>query len=344
MAGVFDNYESADVENEGERPEFSSDNDSDIDEDNWDDWSGLTKESGAAADYKEEAADAEDPNFVMDCDYEENLKERTHREILESTRRGKRWRKSKFAAALERKKPLFDPAKDNKSFEQYVNEYYELDCEDVIGKMKCRFRYRPVASNDFGLSTQEVLSAPDRELNSWCSLKKTCQYYRDDEEEEKDVRAYVRKGKNEALKRKILPSLFEEDPEKALEEELEKKSAKRKKRKAAGETDEVDGAGEGNKEDASEEDKESTDKKKKKKKKKKKAGSSGVSSNSNADAAGSPPAKKTARQSTSKSDKKKNEVNAQVKMQDSALEAYQINANQFKRKARKLKYKEAGKA
>ena len=55
--------------------------------------------------------DVNDPNFVMDCDFEENLKEKTQREIVESTRRGSRRRKSRFAQALERKKPSFDPEK-----------------------------------------------------------------------------------------------------------------------------------------------------------------------------------------------------------------------------------------
>ena len=44
--------------------------------------------------------DVHDPNFVMDCDFdgeEENLKEKTQREIVESTRRGSRRRKSRFA-------------------------------------------------------------------------------------------------------------------------------------------------------------------------------------------------------------------------------------------------------
>ena len=45
-----------------------------------------------------------------------------------------------MAQALERKKPSFDPEKEGKTFTQYLEEYYKLDYEDMIGDMPCRFR------------------------------------------------------------------------------------------------------------------------------------------------------------------------------------------------------------
>jgi protein KRI1 len=220
-----------------------------------------------------------------------------------------------------------------------------------------RFKYRSVESNDFGLETTEVLSAPDKELNAWCSLKKTCQY-RTEEEEKGDVIVFGRKGKSIALKKKILPSLFAEDPpEEVLKEAKEKKAAKgKKKRKVEEEEKEEEVPKEDSDKAAVSEENDGGEKKKSKKKKKKSAAKNAADASDekkageskSSAAATAPAAKKQKKEShkaaaaatASAAKKNKNSVNAQLKMQDSALEAYQINVNQFKRKARKMKYKE----
>jgi protein KRI1 len=57
---------------------------------------------------------------------------------------------------------------------------------------------------------ETVRKISDRELNAWCSLRKTCQY-RSELEEKKDVVVFKNKGKNVDLKRKVLPSIFAAD-------------------------------------------------------------------------------------------------------------------------------------
>ena len=90
---------------------------------------------------RDEESEEEDPEFEMDCDRLDTKKSLS--------------KKSKLAQALLKKKPLFDESE--KTFEEYFDEYYKLDCEDIIGDMPCRFKYREVVPNDFGLTMEEVI-------------------------------------------------------------------------------------------------------------------------------------------------------------------------------------------
>ncbi|KFB40304.1 hypothetical protein ZHAS_00007790 [Anopheles sinensis] len=158
----------------------------------------------------------EDDDFIMDCDYEENVKEAQsskdtlEQEMIESTRSRKKKgrRQSKFREVLKAQKPLFDP-EDEKTYGEYIDEYYKLDYEDMIGDVPCRFKYVETVPNDFGLSIEEILAANTRELNRWASVKKTVQL-RPKHTELSEAEAYRRRGQNESLKRKLLPSLFTE--------------------------------------------------------------------------------------------------------------------------------------
>ncbi|XP_050296481.1 protein KRI1 homolog [Anthonomus grandis grandis] len=185
-----------------QKPEFP-DIDEELEIENWDHWDGNENFDDASGPH------CEDENFNMDADYDPSTS--LKQELIENSKgKKKRRRKSKVAEALSKPKPKIDP--NDKNYEKYFDEYYKLDCEDIIGDIPCRFKYREVVPNDFGLSVEEILLAKDKELNRWCSLKKTVQR-RPENIERYDQIAYSKKANNIALKKKLLPSLFSEEPD-----------------------------------------------------------------------------------------------------------------------------------
>jgi len=350
MSEVFANYND---ENEDiEKPVFSDLSDAEYEEEleveNWDEWTGNQIENNTN----------DNDSVSNNINEVKNENATTQDELIEasSSRRIKKSKKSKFAELLEKQKPLFDP--NDKTFEKYLDEYYKLDYEDLIGDMPCRFKYRQVKANDFGLSTDEVLSAPDRELNAWSSLKKTCSY-RDDNEELRDIDSYKSKGKDIQLKRKILPSIFSEDgPENALVAEKEKRAEKsktrrRQKRKQGvlelAHENTIEPESKKLKETAVSKDPKSIDNinsenisKSKRRRMKKK------NKNMSNDDQNKPLSNKKGPNSGSKFNKsaakpnvpKKNEINAEMRMSDKRMEAYGISSNTFKRKKMKERYRQ----
>lgn len=89
----------------------------------------------------------------MDADYNES--QDLQSELIENTKKRKRKRRSKFAELIAKEKPKFDP-KQFPSYEKYYDQYYSLNYEDMIGDLLCRFKYRKVVPNDYGLNIEEV--------------------------------------------------------------------------------------------------------------------------------------------------------------------------------------------
>lgn len=57
-----------------------------------------------------------------------------------------------------------------------MNEYYNLDYEDIVGGVPVRFKYKQVEAEDFGMRPEEILVEEDKELNRRASLKYLAPY------------------------------------------------------------------------------------------------------------------------------------------------------------------------
>ncbi|XP_078487987.1 protein KRI1 homolog [Ciona intestinalis] len=202
---------------EEEKPEFSDlGEDFDYEEDeNWDEYEcGETAQD--TTDNTEQVlynglADCEQADFNMDCDYD-STSVRSRKKLVNPTKAEKKRKKSAFYEAVAKEKPKFNP--DEKSFSEYLDEYYAMDFEDLIGDMPCRFKYRKVAENNFGLTTDEILNSDNRTLNSWCSLKQVVQH-RSKHEEDFLQRKFSQLSKTK--KRRHFEK-FQKPPEAAVQE------------------------------------------------------------------------------------------------------------------------------
>ncbi|XP_014277619.1 protein KRI1 homolog [Halyomorpha halys] len=149
----------------------------------------------------------------MDCEAD-NAGEESKK--LTRTKKKKLKKKKGFSDIMEVAKPSFDPNVHN-NFKEYFDEYYNLDCEDFIDDIPCKFKYREVVPNDYGLSVEEILMADDSELNKWVSVKKICKR-RPEHVEKNEVKIYSMKAKDENFKKKIFFSLYSENKDDSLQD------------------------------------------------------------------------------------------------------------------------------
>ena len=63
-----------------------------------------------------------------------------------------------------------------------------MHVQDIVGDVKCRFRYAPVDRDDYGLSVDDILQMSDKELNQRVSLKRLATY------RDRELRASVGKS------------------------------------------------------------------------------------------------------------------------------------------------------
>lgn len=120
---------------------------------------------------KECSPDFEAGNIVYWC---QKCKETTEHEH----------KRSKFKGFVHEEEAEGDGKKKNSNkLDMLLQEYYDLDCEDVIagGSLKTRFKYTNVPKEDFGLTEEEIFLLDDRQLNKIVSMKKLRPYRHLDE-------------------------------------------------------------------------------------------------------------------------------------------------------------------
>lgn len=186
------------------------------------------------------------PEEDMNCFNEEEEDKAPKKGKKTRTKRKKERKKKAFSDISQIEKPLYDPEL-HESYQKYMDEYYQLDCEDFIEDLPCRFKYKEVEPNDFGLTVEEILAADDKELNTWSSIKKIYKI-RPSHVERNEMKMYRRKAENEDLKRKILPSLykieeeldFEDGPKENSEDKRKTKNVKLSNKVNVGENNEHD--------------------------------------------------------------------------------------------------------
>ncbi|KAJ3054122.1 hypothetical protein HK097_002642 [Rhizophlyctis rosea] len=93
--------------------------------------------------------------------------------------------------------------KEKLSLDQYLDEYYQMDYEDMIGDLPTRFKYRQVDSDTVGLTPYEILEADDADLNEYYSLKKLAPFRRKDlvERDREKFKKYKKKKLREFRKK-----------------------------------------------------------------------------------------------------------------------------------------------
>ena len=181
------NMAKVDAKLQAEKDLLDGDDDDDDDSDDDDDDEGRERDGGEGDEGDEDEEDEEQ-----------------RQENVYSKRALKRWKKE---------------------LQQKMDEFYSLDYEDFVDGLPTRFQYKEVAPSNYGLTTREILTLDDKDLNQIVSLKKLAPYREDEGFLSAKNRARARELAEKFLKKK---------------REEEKRGGKKRKNKDEGDKDDDD--------------------------------------------------------------------------------------------------------
>lgn len=75
-----------------------------------------------------------------------------------------------------------------RKLDEYMDEIYGLDFNDLVAGQPTRFKYVPVPTQTYSLAPVEILLATDKELNEYVSVKKYAPYRQEKDRSRWDVR------------------------------------------------------------------------------------------------------------------------------------------------------------
>ncbi|KAJ3289439.1 hypothetical protein HDU79_004064 [Rhizoclosmatium sp. JEL0117] len=138
-------------------------------------------------------------------------------------------KKDKKKELKEKKKAAKEKDAAATTLDDYIDEYLQMDYEDMIGDLPTRFKYRKVEPENFGISAVDILTAPETALNEFVPLKHIAPF-RPEQRKQRD-REIWSKTKKKRMK-KLKDAIEAEKAGKTLEEwENAKREKKRKAEK-----------------------------------------------------------------------------------------------------------------
>lgn len=149
----------------------------------------FEKEEGMELDNDDEDEDAEDEGGVAlnagaDDDAEEQEQEAPSKK-----------RKSKKEAKNDERKKKQKTKELKRKLEQYVDDKYDFEAQlppPTTGSKTRGFRYRETTPETYGLTSLEILTATDQDLNTYVGLKRLATF-REPEKKKKDKKRYGKK-------------------------------------------------------------------------------------------------------------------------------------------------------